>query len=69
MRALRYFPPNQPKQRGHRLFLRPLVRRRRLAAMLVRLLLVAVVIELVLANRLLDFFLRHGGWGLALGAS
>jgi len=37
--------------------------------MLIRLL-VAVVLELLLANRLLDFFLGQGGCGLALrGAS
>ena len=37
--------------------------------MLFRLLLVAMVLELFLANRLLGFFRRHDGRGLALLAS
>ena len=59
-RCLRHFPPNNPKQRRHSLLLPPLVRRLRFAALLVRLL-VAVVLELFLTNRLLDFFRRQGG--------
>ena len=58
--ALRHFPPNHPKQRRHRLLLPALVRRLRLFALLIRLL-VAVVLELFLTNRLLDFFRRQGG--------
>jgi len=59
--ALRHFPSDYAKQRRHSLLLRPLVRRRRFAARLIRLLLVAVVLELFLTNGLLDFFLRQGG--------
>src|SRR5207245_2519469 len=51
--------------RRHRLFLPPLVRWLRFAAML-RCLLVSVVLELFLANGLLDFFRRHDGGGLPL---
>jgi len=40
---------------------RVLALRRCLAALLIRLLLEAVVLELLLANRLLDFFLDQGG--------
>src|SRR6266496_863840 len=66
--ALRHLPPHHPKQRRHRLLLPSLVRRLRLAAMLIRLL-VPVVLELLLANGLLRFFRGHDGGGLALRAS
>ncbi len=60
---LRHFPPNYPKQRRHSLLLPPLSRRRWLVLTLLRLL-VTVVLELLLANRLLGFFRGHGGRGL-----
>ena len=66
--ALRHFPSYHPKQRRHRLFLPALVRRLRFCALLGRLL-VAVVLELLLANRLLSFFRGHDRGGLALRAS
>jgi hypothetical protein len=59
-RVLRHLPPHHPKQRRHRLLLPPLSRRRRLTLTFFRLL-VAVVLELFLANGLLGFFRRQGG--------
>ena len=67
--ALGYLPPNHAEERRHRLVLFALVRGRRLLAMLFRLLLVAVVLELFLANGLLDFFGGQDGGRLALRAS
>ena len=48
--VLRHFPSDNTEERRHGLLLRALVRRCRLFAMLVRLLLVAVVLELLSAN-------------------
>src|SRR6267154_1096873 len=50
LQGLRHLSAHHPKQRRHRLLLPPLSRRRRLTARLFRLLLVAVVLELFLAN-------------------